>query len=236
MSLILKSAVIIILCLISYLPFSLKAETINVAVGEWPPYIAKSTLGYGKTAQTVIHHFNERGVEIKLDFMPWKRAFELTRSGNYVATFPWAFSKEREKDLDYSEHPVQTSLGVAFYRKDRFPSGVTGNSLKEIVQNGYKIVGVNSYARTEEVARFDPRNLHIVSNAKLAWKILESGRADILFGDLDVGRHESVEFLGDKAAHVFGVTDPLIKEDLYILFSRKHPDSKRIWKIWETKE
>lgn len=80
------------------------AGTIRLVTGDdMPPYTGKELPHYGMLSEIVQRAFAQGGLQTTLDWAPWRRGYELTRAGEYDATFPYARKEEREKDYLYSD-------------------------------------------------------------------------------------------------------------------------------------
>lgn len=61
-----------------------RAETVRIAVGEWPPYISESLPNQGR--EVVRQAFAEEGLDVSFHFYSWAEAYRLTPEGRYVVT------------------------------------------------------------------------------------------------------------------------------------------------------
>jgi polar amino acid transport system substrate-binding protein len=68
-----------------------------------PPYTGQKLPAYGMLTEIVQRAFDLAGMETSLHWAPWKRGYEMTKIGEYDATFPYAHKPEREKDYLYSD-------------------------------------------------------------------------------------------------------------------------------------
>lgn len=210
-------------------------EEIVFAVGEWPPFVSELQIGYGTYAQKVVETYKAAGYKVRLVFMPWQRAIAATKIGDFVATFPWRRTQERDKDFLMSDREVGPHIDVPFYDRSRFPDGLAGETLDELIAEGYQFGGVRSYTITD-ILDHKGAKLHVVSQALNAWKMLDYGRIDIFVENIDVGMMESVEFLGAERAADIAHSQPVTHETLHIAFSRENPLSPRLKEIWDSVE
>lgn len=208
------------------------SNSVVFAVGEWPPFISEIENGYGIHPRLVTRAFEDAGYKVTYDFMPWQRAAASTKAGQYVATFPWQRTAEREKDFLISQRPLGPNRSVAYYDESRFPEGIEGDTILEMADAGYSFVSVRSYVHSTVLAEYGA-DLHIVSNSELAWKMLDRGRIDLYIDNELVGDTESEEFLGAERAADFAKTAPVSDDPLFILFSRNHPRSRELMAVWD---
>lgn len=80
------------------------AEPVRLVTGDdLPPYTGQSLPQYGMLTEIVLRAFDVAGVKTSLHWAPWKRGYEMTKIGEYDATFPYARKPEREKEYLYSD-------------------------------------------------------------------------------------------------------------------------------------
>ena len=88
--------------------------------------------------------FKRVGYDININWVPWKRAQELSFSGKYDALLGCYYTEERAKKLEYSA-PVSSTEVVFFELKGR---NITFSSLRDL--SPYTIGVVRGYANTDE--------------------------------------------------------------------------------------
>lgn len=208
------------------------AETITVATGEWPPFSGEKLEGYGLHSKIIDTIFKEMGHEVRFRFMPWKRVYELTKKGDYVATFTWSKIPERQKEMLYPENELALSKEVGFYKKSRFPNGLDIKTLDDIKAQKLRVVGITSYWY-EKPLREKGIKANLVSTSDLAWKMLNGDRADLLIENSDVGRAESQVILGAGKDRMFTTTSPLKTQQMYLIFSKHHPRGPELLRAYD---
>ena len=202
-------------------------ETVVFATGEWAPFIGETLPEYGLHPQIITKVFTKMGYDVKFDFMPWKRVYQLTKKGDYIATFTWSKTPERAEEMFFPKNELSLSKEVAFYKKSKFPDGLTLSGLGDIKTKNLKVVGIASYWYEKALKDLGIK-VHIVSTGDLAWKMLNGGRADIMIENYDVGNAESQAYLGQGKNAEFGITEPLKTQQMYLVFSRVHPKAKEV--------
>ena len=81
-----------------------RAETVSLTTGQDDPPFTDSRRGDGGIAtRLVLAVFHAMGYQTKLDWLPWRRGYSLTRQGVYQASFPYLKTTEREKDFIFSD-------------------------------------------------------------------------------------------------------------------------------------
>ncbi len=116
-------------------------EFVTMSIGEWPPYTSLKQKHNGVVAHIISDIFEELGLKVRFQNMPWARAYEEAASGRTDGTGVWMYKREREKDFLYSE-PVLNEQFVFFHLKDdpfdwREISDLKGSILGGVRQSSY---------------------------------------------------------------------------------------------------
>ncbi|CUH54313.1 transporter substrate-binding domain-containing protein [Shimia sp. R11_0] len=210
---------------------SAQAETITFAAGEWAPYIGAELPNNGLHSERVREVMKAAGYDIALEYMPWKRSFELTKKGDYVATFSWSRTDERLADFHYPEVAVDDQTDVIFYSKSKYPDGLNVASIDDIQAQGLSVIGYSGYWYEAE---YNKRGMEMrtVTTPESAWKLLNSGRVDVLIENRVVGELSVQEVLGDAAGDI-AVAAEVRAAPVYVLFSKAHPDGAAMRDAWD---
>ncbi|MBO9475649.1 hypothetical protein J7413_19060 [Shimia sp. R10_1] len=207
------------------------AETVKMAVGEWAPYVGAELPEQGVHAQKVREVMAAAGYEVALDFLPWKRSYELTKKGEYPATFSWSKTDDRLADFYYPEVFLEDQVDVIYYSRAKYPDGLNVSSIEDIHAQGLKLVGYSGYWYEKALADLGSE-MHDVFSEESAWKLLQSGRVDLLIenevaGDLSLKSVLGAE-MGDIAKGSVVRSVPV-----YVLFSRAHPQGEALKDAWD---
>lgn len=80
-------------------PALARAETVEIATGEYAPFVSESLENGGPINHIAAVVFEDAGYDVAFTYMPWARVIELTRRGRYhVASF-YSYSEERKQDF-----------------------------------------------------------------------------------------------------------------------------------------
>ncbi|MEH6348401.1 MAG: transporter substrate-binding domain-containing protein, partial [Bermanella sp.] len=91
-----------------------KEKVINLAASEYPPYFSESMKNYGFITEITVEAFKKAGYTVKVEFLPFKRAYLQTREGQYDAIIDLWYTKEREEYFEFS-HPLPSNI-LGFYK------------------------------------------------------------------------------------------------------------------------
>ncbi len=219
---------LIVLCLMMLVSFSTVArakEPIVFAVGEWAPFIGKNLPGYGPVGRLATTICQEAGLTAEFEFLPWSRSLTLVKKGRRIATLPWAKRKEMSQDFHLSQVPLFVSRKMIYFVKEKYPGGINASSLEQL--RGYNIVGIQSYWYEKE-AELIGLDIHLVPSAQNAWKLLITGRKDVFIENDLVAMADMKNFIPDDMSGIGQSTVPINQANMFILFSRVHPDAERL--------
>ncbi|MDJ0745044.1 MAG: hypothetical protein QNJ32_17015 [Xenococcaceae cyanobacterium MO_167.B27] len=97
--------------------------TIEIAVGEWKPFVTEDFEGYGEVPELITAILQEMGYQPVYKFMPWGQAEKIVRenekdTGSRV-TFPYRDTTKRKGEFLISEKPVFQECIRLFYNSDK---------------------------------------------------------------------------------------------------------------------
>jgi len=206
--------------LIGLMPPNIAATTkqVMLATTEYPPYYGELLPNQGVITEIIREAFRHAGYEVKIKFLPWKRALEMTRQGEFNALFTAWYREDREQWFGFSD-PLPIANEIGFYkRKDRKISYRTIEDLRP-----YKIGTVRGYSNPAE---FDKSKLDTeeVTEDRLNIQKLAVGRIDLALIDKIIGQHIIDTELPESAQKLEWLDPPLKIDDQYLMFSKKFDD------------
>jgi polar amino acid transport system substrate-binding protein len=206
--------------LIGIMPPSIASapKQVILATTEYPPYYGELLPNQGVITEIIREAFKHAGYEVKIKFLPWKRALEMTRQGEFNALFTAWYRKEREQWFGFSD-PLPIVNEIGFYkRKDRKVSYRTIEDLQ-----AYKIGIVRGYSNPAE---FDRAKLDTeeVTEDRLNIQKLAVGRIDLALIDKIIGQHIIDTELPESAQKLEWLDPPLKIDNQYLMFSKKFDD------------
>ncbi len=223
-----------IVCLVWSFTFSAFAEeeTVNIATGEWAPFISNNLKHGGPMTHIVTKAFSLRGVKVKYRYYPWKRAMETARKGKAEATSVWGYSDERSKDFIYSES-VGEQRYVFFHLKAYNFDWKSYDDLK-----GIKIGATLSFYYGDFFQNYEKENQinveRIPTDEQNVAKLLK-GRIQLFPNEVAVGYDylrktytpEQVELFTHHSKHV-------VSNTLHLLFSRKSDRTPKLLEMFNS--
>ena len=101
--------------------------TIEIAIGEWKPFVTEDFEDYGEVPELITAILEEMGYKPVYRFMPWGQAEKMVRDNEkdtgLRVTFPYTKTKKREDEFIASSQPVFKACIRFFYNTDK----VTGD-------------------------------------------------------------------------------------------------------------
>lgn len=98
-------------------------EPIEIAIGEWKPFVTQTVQGYGEVTEKVTVVLERMGYRPKYIFMPWGQAETLVKENESDigprATFPFINTENRRGAFFVSAKPVFEECINFFYNKNK---------------------------------------------------------------------------------------------------------------------
>src|SRR3990167_129356 len=161
-----------------------RAEPLNVAVGEWPPYIAKDLPFHGLIPHIVSEALAAHDIELKFHFMDWQSAYDQTRAGKMDASIGWIKNEVRMQEVFFSK-PISYSTTTFFHQKKKAFTWDEFSDLKRL-----KIGAVRGYSYGDEFDQAHARGaltVQVFETEELAFAALLAEQIDLLPSETQVG-------------------------------------------------
>lgn len=200
--------------------------TVELATGEWPPFVSQSLQQDGVFSQMVRQAFQRAGYQVHLNYMSWPQAEAMIRMGKAAAAFPYRPTQERETEFDFSA-PLMRSTSYLFYHKPHMPHPpLQFKSLDEL--RGYRIAIQLGYWY---IPLFQQHKLNTLqTNDEInALRQLQLGHLDLAPMTLERGLFQIHSSMPEHEKEFGYIPTPLDKETpLALMFSRAYPQAARI--------
>ncbi|VEB40695.1 Bacterial extracellular solute-binding proteins, family 3 [Chromobacterium violaceum] len=200
--------------------------TVDLASGEWPPYVSQQLPEQGVYTEIVREAFRRAGYQVRISFQSWPQTELLTKSGKAAAAFPYRPTPEREKDFDFSA-PLMHSTSYLFYHKPHQPNPPQPfKSLDEL--RGYRVAIQLGYWYLPLFQRHRLNTL-MTSDEVNALRQLYLGHLDLVPMVLERGLYQIHSVFPGREKEFGYIPTPLDKETpLALMFSRSYPQATRI--------
>ncbi|MEM1401549.1 MAG: transporter substrate-binding domain-containing protein [Pseudomonadota bacterium] len=209
-------------------PIAAQASSrLTIGSGEYVPFTDSSAVDGGIVNEMISQIATQAGMTAEFEFMPWKRALELTRSGRFDATSFWYYSEERESDFIHVGPVIQDRL--VFFRRAGTPEP-TWETLADL--SDYTIGAVTGYTFTPEfweMAEAGSINIEVAPSDETNMRKLLAGRID-LYPMSEVSGRLLLERIFTQAEldQITISEKPLVTTNGYLLISRAIEDADAV--------
>ena len=107
--------------------------------------MGKKLKNKGFALYVITEAFKREGHNVQYKFYPWKRAYDITKKGEFHATGSWGYKSDREKDFIYGD-AVYDAIEVFYHLKS--VSIPDWNQLSDL--KAYKFGATRGYTYTTE--------------------------------------------------------------------------------------
>lgn len=204
-----------------------QAQSVSLVSGDdYLPFADRKAPEGGMATEIVKKAFAEVKTEAKVDWLPWARGYDDTKSGAFTATFPYFKGAEREKDMLYSDIIFKLTDRVfikAGAKKFNFSTvaGFTGSTI-------CLPIGWTQPAKLADAIKSGAIKVQAPKDISTCVKLIDSERADFFVTEENNGK-ASIAAAGVAAGSVV-VADvpPLSENGLYLIASKSVPASKDV--------
>lgn len=201
-------------------------DTVDIAVGDWPPFFDQTRPHNGPIAHLISDIFAEEGYRVRFHFLPWNRAYREASLGKQDATAVWMYKSEREEDFWFSD-PVLSETFVLFHRKT---TPFDWNTLEDL--RGLTIGGGMGYsygpAFDDALARGVFKMERMARNRQ-NFKRLLVGRIDVFPEEISVGYETMARELNpDEVSQITHHPKPFLRNQSFVMFPRVGKNSEML--------
>lgn len=170
------------LILLFIVSLGLHAETITAAGDPWPPFLDPDHPRQGVAMEIARAAFKSQGHDLEFAFVPWVRALDGVKNGEYDALLGTWWTKERTEFLEYSEPYLTNQIKFIKRKGDPF-------EFEELRSLEGKTVGtVRGYGYGDEFAEADFFTRQPVAKMITNVRKVVHGRLDLALEDELVAR------------------------------------------------
>lgn len=198
---------------------------VTIPVYEWEPYSGSALHGYGLATDLTTSALTEGGYKVNHVFVPWKRALEVGKRGDYEVVPGMWFSEERSQHFAFSQPLLANEMVTVTINFD--DSDLPGFDGKDGLR--HKTVGlVRGYHYPDSLLSL--RDVKFEEGVSLGanLKKLFFRRVDVVVGDRLASSWLGRRLFGEASDLLHVTGKPIVKRDLYVGISLKSPRHKAL--------
>ncbi|MCG8687850.1 MAG: transporter substrate-binding domain-containing protein [Desulfobacterales bacterium] len=198
-------------------------QGLTLATLNWEPFYSENLPEGGFFTALSREAFKRAGYDLKVEFMPWKRALEMAKTGKYDGILGAYHNTDRETYFVFPDAAAHNEE-VFFQKKG---SGISYKTLDDL--KPYKIGGLDASAPMKELKEKGFKTEGLTKELS-SIKKLHAGRIDLMI----MGKQNLNFALKNMADYkpfqdAFEVLEPPFKSyGLYCPISKKRPDANEI--------
>jgi ABC-type amino acid transport substrate-binding protein len=197
-------------------------HSIDIVVGEWPPYTTPQKPFKGILSHIVSAAYETQNLGTNYQFTDWPTAYKQTQTDDPIVSIGWVHDSERAEDMYFSD-PISHITLSFFHRKDM---EFTWYSLDDLKTNKVGYVKGYSYGDSFNQA-VEGKHLTAIEfdNPQQAFQALLLGKVDLVPSDNIVGQHILNEMGAEGLAEITFDEHPLYVTPVHMIANRHSPDS-----------
>ncbi|MBH9579300.1 substrate-binding periplasmic protein [Inhella proteolytica] len=203
-------------------------------VNEWPPYTyfrrvdgQRSGELTGYTVELLRLIGQRRGLELRIEMLPWKRCVEAVRHGEILGFLNAIVTPERKVDFLISDLLYETRL-LALWSRQQHPNGLRVNSQADLAT--LRIGGVHGYSYSQ-LSEAEQARLQRAPHYESLVQMLHRGRVDVALVNEGVMLGHAA--LGSPAFAASASLGQVALQDrqpsrFHLMFTRAKPEGARL--------
>jgi len=199
-------------------------KPIKLATVNWAPYYGENLQNQGFVTDLAKEAFKRAGYSMTVEFVPWKRALELAKKGDYDGLLGAYYNEKRKEYFQYSI-PI-SSANVVIIRKKSLMLPNKLYKLKDLAKYKFGTINGYSYGKEFDNATFIKKD--VSPNLETNLIKLYKGRYDLAV----VSREVMLNLIQTKHPEYKGqfveLAPKLVENNLYIAISKKIKNSTKI--------
>ena len=202
-----------------------KSELVKMTTVDWPPFYGKDLENGGILVALTREVLKVRGHGLKVDFVSWVRALKKSKEGKYHALLGCWHTKEREQYFIFSKTNVDATPHFLTLPE----STLEVKKIEDLY--GLKIGLIRGFAIGAQVKKaVTAKKVQImeVSFHHNLFKLLQKKRIDLIMENSSVMKAKITDRLRSNKYNLKTVGSNFFDGFLYVCWSRKKEDSKKL--------
>ncbi|MDD0852807.1 transporter substrate-binding domain-containing protein [Halobacteriovorax sp. GB3] len=198
-----------------------KAREVFLTTIEYPPYVDSNQIDNGYVAHIVKRSFAEENIDVTILFRPWARGLKGTINGTFTGVFPTFKTKERLKDLLYSDIIDYNILTYIARSEDQGKIERLNGDIKSL-----RLGLVNGYANTAAIDNNDNLTKDFALDDVNNINKLCRNRVDLIVIDLYVFKSLYKKGRFKDCPKIKPILQPLAYKPFYLTFNKNDEHAK----------
>lgn len=216
--------------LLSCFSLAYAAKPLHLVTTDWEPYIHEGAGYNGHAYHIVKSAFKAAGVDVKITFMPWKKAMVAVAKGEVDGIFPEYYDATRRREVVFSRPFASSSLVLMKRRSTRLPLfRYNPNQLHTLDPLAdYTFGSVSGYTNLPAFDKnlrlkkwyfdSDKENLKNLYNGKVDLAIIDKNTADFLLSHALPAKYQR---------SLVALKPVLAQKKLYVAFTKSKRDYRQ---------
>ncbi|MEH6650348.1 MAG: transporter substrate-binding domain-containing protein [Motiliproteus sp.] len=218
-----KATLYCLLCFSLHFGNTAYAEPLKLVAFQYPPLVYQQDGEIiGVAAELVRAVFNELGVQIEIEMLPWARSLQYLQSGQADGVFTIFKNPHRQTFLLYPDEPLIEQTISLYTFRDK-PINFSGK-LSDLAPYRMGLTRAVSYGKRFDAAIEETlTNLTVVNDEEAKFMLLAKGRVDVVVSSVGIA-----DFYIDKlqlANRISRVPTEIQRVPSYVAFA-KTPDNQ----------
>ena len=193
------------------------SERVNVVVDPWAPFGGENLHNGGISLDVITEVLTRAGYEVQAHIVPWERAVEGTKKGNYDVLGNLFYEPEMETYLSYGDPFYESE--VRFVRRRGTDHVFTNlSNLRDL-----SIAVGSGYLYEEEFDRADYLRKTEVTSVVQGVRMVASGRVDLTLDSVDVLRFVISQEAPELSAQLEILPNPLSVQNIHMAVRNDYP-------------
>lgn len=206
-----------------------KNETLVLASSNYYPHYAASLPRQGAVSEIIRQAFLLQGVDIKIEFMPFARAYRESLQANYIGLIAGWYDDQRSQHFYYSQ-PLYANQIVFFKRKNQ---PISYQEYPDLAQQQLRLAVVQGYLHLPGLLESGIATVQVASDEQ-AFQLLARHRVDLVPADKLNGLYIITNTLPQYASQLDWLTPALEQRPMYLLLSKQDPRAEALMQQFNT--
>jgi polar amino acid transport system substrate-binding protein len=203
------------------------AETLRIAISDWPPYVETTAPSQGLAIEIVRTALDRMDYDMGLVDEPWSRTLEGASIGVYDALAAAWYNQQRAGNFLFSQPYLVNEIKFIKRKGNPFQFRTMDDLRGQVIGIVKDYAYDDRFDQARGLTRFV--NNHVLENLLL----LLQGEVDVTLDDERVRRYEMARYMANSRDQFEILPQSFASRGLCFAMSRQHPNAKEIIKAFD---